>query len=202
MFGCVAGGMTSAARLEANRRNATRSTGPKTRKSKARAARNAFRHGFSLPIERDSALSRGAESLARAIAGEGASSARLEAARRIAEAQIDLVRVRTARFDLLRNVIDDPDYQPEKVCDVQRKLLAKLGFDLSGKIPEDLGDDVIIQLLPAELTEAERAATAMQELAGTLYRLDRYERRAFSRRKFAVRAFDQLPTASVGLRRK
>src|SRR5271154_6247900 len=33
-------------RLEANRRNATRSTGPRTAQGKARVARNAIKHGF------------------------------------------------------------------------------------------------------------------------------------------------------------
>ena len=37
----------SAARIEANRRNATRSTGPCTAEGKARASRNSLRHGLS-----------------------------------------------------------------------------------------------------------------------------------------------------------
>jgi hypothetical protein len=42
-------------RIEANRRNARRSTGPRTAEGKARAARNAFKHGFFARLERWSA---------------------------------------------------------------------------------------------------------------------------------------------------
>ena len=42
--------MTTPARAEANRRNARRSTGPRTREGMARVARNALRHGLAVPV--------------------------------------------------------------------------------------------------------------------------------------------------------
>ena len=39
--------MATAAQIEANRRNAQRSTGPKTDEGKARVRRNAFKHGMT-----------------------------------------------------------------------------------------------------------------------------------------------------------
>jgi hypothetical protein len=49
--------VTSARKIQANRSNARASTGPKTVRGRARAARNALRHGLSLPVYSDSVLS-------------------------------------------------------------------------------------------------------------------------------------------------
>src|SRR5262249_12346731 len=100
----------SAGRTKANRANAHASTGPKTAQGRAHSARNARRHGLSLPVLSNPALSQEVETLARDIAEAGATPEILELARRIAEAQIDLRRVRSARHDLLAGALCDPDY--------------------------------------------------------------------------------------------
>jgi hypothetical protein len=64
--------VTSARKMRANRVNARASTGPKTAQGLARAARNALRHGLSLPVCSDPALSEEVEALAREIAGTDA----------------------------------------------------------------------------------------------------------------------------------
>ena len=176
--------MSAARRREANRANARASTGPKTRAGKARSAGNARRHGLSLPALRDPALSHEIVALAHAIVGAeaGAFSAkvdfrfstenattqpnlervsahervnvyatrssahRFELACRIAAAQIDLVRARRARLDLLRQ-------------DALRHDLFAGGVCGAG-------------------------------LALELWAIDRYERRALSRRRWAIVAFD------------
>jgi hypothetical protein len=81
--------MTGAAQQRASR-NKPRSTGPRTRAGKATVARNAWRHGLSLPVLAVAALAPEVAALARAIAG--ASAASRAAAARIAEAQVDLAR--------------------------------------------------------------------------------------------------------------
>src|SRR5277367_6464204 len=93
--------MKLSARVRANRANALQSTGPKTLECKTATSRNALRHGLAVPVMTDPRLADEVERLAHMIAGEGADSFRLERARRIAEAQIDLLRVRRARSLLL-----------------------------------------------------------------------------------------------------
>jgi hypothetical protein len=62
--------MISALKANTNRANAQASTGPKSARGKARASRNARRHGLSLAIGADPVLSEKVEKFARAIAGE------------------------------------------------------------------------------------------------------------------------------------
>ena len=93
--------MRPSARARANRRNARRSTGPKTPPGKARVALNALRRGLAVAVTADPALGAEIEGLARAIAGPDADPLRLERGRRIAEAQIDVLRVRRARYAML-----------------------------------------------------------------------------------------------------
>ena len=93
--------MATSGQLKANRANGRLSKGPKTREGKARSSRNALRHGLSIPILAVSQLSKPAEQLAREIAVDDRSDIVLVHARRVAEAQIDLDRIRKARHELL-----------------------------------------------------------------------------------------------------
>ena len=103
-------GLTSDHKIKANRANARASTGPKTADGRARAARNALRHALSLPVCSNPALSEEVETLAREIAGPDANAETQDLARQVAEAQIDLRRVRYARHKLLSDALADPDY--------------------------------------------------------------------------------------------
>jgi hypothetical protein len=94
-------GRVSARKRAANRRNARRSTGPRTAAGKARSARNGRRHGLTLPVSADPASLRLIMTLTDAIAGPGASAECREAATRFALAQADLVRIRRVKTDLL-----------------------------------------------------------------------------------------------------
>jgi len=91
------GRISTARQIESNRNNARSSTGPRTRRGRARASRNARRHGLSVSVVGDPRLTKRVEELARYIAGENARPGVLEMACRFAEAQIDLDRIRRAR---------------------------------------------------------------------------------------------------------
>jgi hypothetical protein len=137
--------MTNACKIKTNRANAQASTGPKTARGKTRAAQNARRHGLSISIACIPALSQQAQLLARELAGGTADQGLLEITCRVAEAQLDLVRIRQARHDLIVDTIRDAE-------------------DVMGEL----------------------------HFANQLIALDRYERRALSRRKFAIRQLDAV----------
>ena len=100
--------MTSDRQQRANRANAKSSTGPKTAAGKARAAQNAFRHGLNVPVLSDPLLAPEIEAMARRISGPDADAETVEWARRIAEAQVDLNRVRNRRRHLITQFLVDP----------------------------------------------------------------------------------------------
>jgi hypothetical protein len=80
--------MISERKLQANRANSKRSTGPKTAAGRAAAAGNARRHGLRIPVLSDPHLSAEVEVLAKKVA-DGIPDL-LAFARPIAEAQVDV----------------------------------------------------------------------------------------------------------------
>ena len=72
--------VTSLKQIAANRRNAARSTGPVTAQGKARASRNARRHGFSVPVYRASAVAADIGEFVLQLVGDAASRTELDLA--------------------------------------------------------------------------------------------------------------------------
>jgi hypothetical protein len=161
--------VTSDRKLAANRRNSCSSTGPKTAAGKARAAINARRHGLRVPILSDPIWSAEVDTMALEIAGTSASLELRDLARQVAAAETDVVRLRRARHDLIARAFADPDHRSESEPPPQ-------------KFPWGSGKLVQIQ----------------RDYAARLAVIDGYERRALSRRKFAIRAFNEARSAADG----
>ena len=142
--------MASPRKIAANRANARRSTGPRTVSGKETSRRNALKHGLAIPVSSDAEWSCEVARLARLIAGEERDNPRiLEAASRVAEASVAVIRVRhikTTFFDVM----------------VRHPSVIDFALGMFGK---------------------------------HLAWLDRYERRALSQRRTAVRALNDARTA-------
>ena len=93
--------MASPQRIAANRRNARRSTGPRTAIGKARAKRNAWQHGLAARLPCTEAVGSDVERLALAIAGPDPDPCRLHFANIAANAELELRRIHAVRLSLL-----------------------------------------------------------------------------------------------------
>jgi hypothetical protein len=89
--------MATERQIAANRENAKRSSGPKTNKGRRASSRNALRHGLSCTAPSEECGSVDIGYLTAALIDEGANEVQILAARQVAQAHLDVLRVRTIR---------------------------------------------------------------------------------------------------------
>jgi hypothetical protein len=133
--------MTTDRKIASNRKNAKKSTGPRSEDGRRRSRANALRHGLAIAIGSDPSFSSEIETLAVTLELGSGKQTVGDFARQFAEAEIDLLRVRKIRASQFKAIIGNPDARPE----------------------------------------------AHSQLNENLAKLERYERRAYSRRKRALR---------------
>jgi hypothetical protein len=164
--------------LAANRRNARKSTGPKTRAGRKRASRNSYRHGLSVSITSSSAFAEQLEKLALKIAGDSEDVIILERARAIAQAELELQRVRRAKTAVVASAMACGRFDPPPPVNSIRLLIP---FQDGGSMPKPMDHAAA---MPAQ--EPDRSAEAIRRAIPELLKLDRYERRSVVMRDRAV----------------
>jgi hypothetical protein len=159
--------MTSETRRAANRRNAARSTGPRSAAGKKRASQNALRHGLAIPLCQDAATRAEIERMAKLICGDGASRLKYELALVMAESELVLQRARMTRVAITERAMDTAHARAD-----QGQPRAHPGRGAGTDAPA-----------AAAATDIEALRQALPQLA----RLERYARRAFLRGERAAR---------------
>jgi hypothetical protein len=134
--------MPSDQQVAANRANAQKSTGPRSKVGREISRRNSLRLGLAISIRADAAVHDDIEKLAKMLTSSDKNQILPENVRVAAEAQFELLRIRRTRAWLFETLY-------------------------FGK--------------PA-------TSDGLEELNKELAKLERYERRAFSRRKRALRS--------------
>ena len=175
--------MASERQIAANRRNARKSTGPRSGAGKKRASRNAYRHGLTLSITSTAAFAKQLDKLVRKIAGDSEDSIVLERARAVAQADLELARVRRAKVALIERASALGEFDPPQLTVAQ--MVRLLNAFVRGRliVPKSIDASATMPL-----QEPDRSAEAIRRVLPELRRLERYERRAAARRDRA--AFD------------
>jgi hypothetical protein len=153
--------------IAANRRNALRSTGPRTPLGKARSRANSVRHGLLSKAMVDPALVDGAQKLAIRIAREHGQPDHCVEAHTVAEAELSILQVRAIRTGLLN--------------------MSSSRMTTGGAASERRHSREGGEAIGAAITKQSDLASAYLRLLPMLLSLDRYEKTAALRRQRALR---------------
>jgi hypothetical protein len=177
--------MATQRQIAANRRNACKSTGPKTSAGKQRAAGNSYTHGLNVKTD-DGDNSDDVELLVRHIAGDATNQHLLQWARSAARAHLDLVRVRQIKVDIINRVIEFGVLEPRpfrfRSLSAEMRYLKRQPFDQPVEWPK-----WVDPLGPMPSEQEEGAAEAVRRLLPELRKLNRYETRAYALKARALR---------------
>jgi hypothetical protein len=177
--------MASERQIAANQRNARKSTGPRSGAGKKRASGSAYRHGLTMNITSIAAFAKRLDKLARKIAGNTDDAITLERARAIAQAELELARVRRAQIALFERASAFGELDPPRLFRSVTQIIRTINaLDRGSFLPEPVDSSAT---MPSQ--EPYRSAEAVRRVLPELRKLDRYERRAAVRRHQAVLHF-------------
>ncbi|GEO15781.1 hypothetical protein MAE02_34770 [Microvirga aerophila] len=185
--------MTSSKRMAANKANAQRSTGPRTVAGKSHSRLNASKHRLAVPISDIPELAEDVAQLARRIVENlGADESVHEAAVRVAEAAIDVLRARAAGSDLLNQLsLWEPEPQPSVSEGADGEQSTK-GGDGRTRLKRPSGTR-------KGHGQTQEPTADLSVLITQLEKLERYERRSHSRRDKAIKVFEELREAAANV---
>jgi hypothetical protein len=179
--------MATEKQIAANRRNAAKSTGPRSAAGKKRAGRNAYRHGLSLARASTPTLSKQLEERARELAGTSEDQVILGLAHAVAAAEFDVDRVRRTKVSLIRCVSAFGGVDPRRIV---RGIIRWLRTYEDSANMEEPPWRLALSTAPAPMPprEPQRSAEAIRRCLPHLRKLERYEERAAARLGRAVEA--------------
>ena len=169
--------MASERQIAANRRNANKSSGPRSAAGKKRASKNAYRHGLFSKRAR-TAVTEEMEALARIIAGEASGAIAFEHASVAAEAEVELGRIRDAKRALIDRTDIFGDFKAPRVFPTDP---SKNPWLMSA------AQERRSQLLTPEQQEEAERSLAIKRALSELTKLSLYEKRAAARRDRTIR---------------
>ena len=177
------GDMATERQVEANRRNALRSTGPRSARGKNRASQNSYRHGFST---KRGSHEEAVEELAREFVGPNAEWIDLELARQAAEAHLTVRRINQTKTSLINRILTFGELRAQEPHVPRMPVKALWNFLEICRLTETFPR-------PPDATKTmpigslDRTAESIRRALPELVKLERYARRAVSRRDAAVR---------------
>ena len=168
-------------RLDANRPNGRLSRGPQTRAGKETVSRNALRHGLAVSVLKDAKMATEVASLAQIFAGNDAIAVVSAHAGILAEALFDLERIQMAKVQLMNSCAGSSSVS-----------------EVSGRATPGCANEQSTEAVAHELELGPHiAGVGLIEILPHLWRLNRYERRARSRRNRAMRDLVRSKSSSV-----
>jgi hypothetical protein len=185
--------MATEKQIAANRANAAKSTGPRSKAGKKRVSRNAVTHGLNVKYSSPE-LTRQLNERAIEIASDG--DFRLEPALTVAEADLELVRVRRIEAGLTDRILALGSFEPPKLFAAKAEQWAWFRANMkwikgNGPMPPTPVRISSADTMPA--SDPERTAEAVRRALSELTKLWRYERRALARRNSAIKALTAGP---------
>jgi hypothetical protein len=187
--------MASERQIAANRRNAQKSTGPRSASGRKRSGQNALRHGLARPVSLAD-FEKQVEDLARQISEGSDDPATLALARIAAEAELELSRIRQVRKAIIeRSMIfggfESPSYFRSDIEEIQWHV-AELEWPEGSRPSKPLLPVMVDPSATLPEGELERTAEAVRRILSDLASIGRYESRAASRRERAIRTMIKM----------